>query len=72
MASEPEEDLTPTPGQVDSMACVLEGRHGNWAAEVAEFFATYHSIGGDVGRCWAWACVADTIRKREQSRAREL
>ena len=69
MAREPEQDLTPIPGQVESMACVLEGRHGNFAAEVAEFFATYHSIGGDAGRCWAWACVAETIRKREHARA---
>ena len=50
------------------MACVLEGRHGNFAAEVAEFFSTYHSIGGDTGRCWAWACVAETIRTREETR----
>lgn len=69
MSREPEQDLTPTPGQVESMACVLEGRHGLFAAEIAEFFSTYHSIGGDAGRCWAWACVADTIRKREHERA---
>ena len=69
MVREPEQGLTPTPGQVESMACVLEGRHGLFAAEVAEFFSTYHSIGGDAGRCWAWACVAETIREREQGRA---
>jgi hypothetical protein len=68
MAGEPDQDLTPTPAQVESMACVLEGRHGNFAAEVAEFFSTYHSIGGDTGRCWAWACVAETIRTREEAR----
>ena len=50
------------------MACVLESRHGHFAADVAEFFSTYHSMGGDAGRCWAWACVAETIRKREQVR----
>ena len=68
MAGEPDQDLTPTPAQVESMACVLEGRHGHFAAEVAEFFSTYHSIGGDTGRCWAWACVAETIRTREETR----
>ena len=63
-----EEDATPTPGDVEAMAAVLEGRHGFHAVGVAEFFSTYHSIGGDAGRCWAWAGVAETIRKRERQR----
>lgn len=62
------EDPTPTPREVESMACVLESRHGHFAAEVAEFFSTYHSLGGDTGRCWAWAGVAEAIRQRERSR----
>jgi hypothetical protein len=64
----PEHDVTPTPAEVETMASVLEGRHGHLAVGVAEFFSTYHSLGGDAGRCWAWAGVAATIRKRERER----
>lgn len=64
----PDEDATPTPREVDTMASVLEGRHGRFAAEVAEFFSTFHSQSGDAGRCWAWAGVAETIRLRERRR----
>ena len=39
------------------MVAVLEGRHGCWAADVAEFFSTMHSLKGDAGRSWAWAGV---------------
>lgn len=62
------DDVTPTPRDVQAMACVLEGRHGYFAAEVADFFSTYHSQYGDAGRSWAWAGVAQTIRKREKAR----
>ncbi|MDX2157896.1 MAG: hypothetical protein SFW09_15460 [Hyphomicrobiaceae bacterium] len=62
------DDATPTPGDVTNMAVVLEGRHGAFAAQVAEFFSTFHEQHGDVGRCWAWAGVAETIRVRERSR----
>lgn len=65
----PNEDVTPTPQQVDNMACVLEGRHGHHAAGVAEFFSTFHSMEGDAGRSWAWAGVAELIRRREKARA---
>lgn len=54
----PEEDATPTPRDVEFMAEVLEGRHGNLAAEIAEFFASFHGQKGDAGRSWAWAGVA--------------
>lgn len=67
----PNEDVTPTPRDVEEMACVLEGRHGSFAAEVAEFFSTLHSLEGDAGRCWAWAGVAELIRKRERQRTME-
>ena len=67
----PDADATPTPRDVECMASVLEGRHGLHAAEVADFFATLHSQDGDAGRCWAWAGVAETIRKRERLRATE-
>ncbi len=65
----PDEDTTPTPGDVAEMAIVLEGRHGTFAAEVAEFFSSFHSLHGDAGRCWAWAGVAETIRQRERDRS---
>jgi len=53
------------------MASVLEGRHGRYAADVADFFALFHSQAGDAGRCWAWSGVAETIRKRERQRLAE-
>lgn len=65
------EDTTPTPGEVEAMVAVLEGRHGAWAADVAEFFATLHSLKGDVGRSWAWAGVAEMARRKAEARVRE-
>jgi hypothetical protein len=53
------------------MVAVLEGRHGAWAADVAEFFATLHSLKGDVGRSWAWAGVAEMARRKAEARVRE-
>lgn len=67
----PDEDATPTPREVGEMASVLEGRHGAFAAQVADFFSTQHALGGDAGRSWAWAGVAETIRKREKVRRGE-
>lgn len=64
----PDEDVTPTPREVDTMACVLEGRHGAHAAEVADFFSSLHSQKGDAGRCWAWAGVAEKVRQRARQR----
>lgn len=63
------EDATPAPQDVEVMALVLEGRHGEFAAEVAAFFSDYHSNRGDAGRSWAWAGVAEVVRKRLQIRA---
>ena len=60
----PGADVTPNPREVEAMAEVLEGRHGVYAIEVAEFFSTLHSLSGDAGRCWAWAGVAETIHQR--------
>jgi len=67
----PDEDVTPTPREVGEMASVLEGRHGHFAAGVAEFFSTQHALGGDAGRSWAWAGVAEIIRQREIKRCKE-
>lgn len=64
----PEEDVTPTPRDVDFMASVLEGRHGLHAADVAEFFSSLHGERGDAGRSWAWAGVAEIVRIRERHR----
>lgn len=64
----PDEDATPTPKDVDFMACTLEGRHGLHAADIAEFFVSFHSERGDAGRSWAWAGVAETVRMRERQR----
>lgn len=61
-------DVTPTPREVDFMASVLEGRHGLWAADVADFFSSLHSERGDAGRSWAWAGVAQIVRLRERDR----
>lgn len=64
----PDQDLTPTPREVENMALVLEARHGRLAAEVADFFADLHSLGGDAGRSWAWSGVAELIRRMEEKR----
>lgn len=67
----PDEDATPTPREVGEMASTLEGRHGALAADIAEFFASQHALGGDAGRSWAWSGVAETIRQRAQRRLTE-
>ncbi len=63
-----QQDVTPTPDEVESVAVLLESEHGTLAVEVAEFFATQHSLEGDAGRSWAWTGVANHIRDREQKR----
>lgn len=68
----PDEDVTPTPRDVEFMAATLEGRHGLHAAEVAEFFSSVHSEKGDAGRSWAWAGVAELVRQRERRRLQEV
>jgi hypothetical protein len=64
----PEQGVTSNPAEVDTMASVLEARHGALASEIAEFFAALHGHKGDAPRSWAWNIVAETIRRREQSR----
>lgn len=62
-------DPTPaTPRDLSSMVEVLEGRHGQLAANVAEFFSAMHGSNGDAGRAWAWAGVAAMVRRREKIR----
>ncbi|HKZ96950.1 MAG TPA: hypothetical protein VJ045_08220 [Hyphomicrobiaceae bacterium] len=67
----PDHDATPSPREVEFMAAVLEGRHGNYAASVAEFFSSLHELEGDAGRSWAWAGVAELVRNRERQRLTE-
>jgi hypothetical protein len=67
----PDDDATPTPREVQGMAEALEARHGQHAAEVADFFSTMHSLRGDAGRCWAWAGVAETVRRRTIEREKK-
>ena len=57
--------------EAGSVLRLLEGRHGAWAADVAEFFSTAHSLKGDAGRSWAWAGVAEMVRRRAEARQGE-
>lgn len=52
----------------EAMAAVLESRHGTFAAEVAEFFSCWYDERGDTSRSWAWAGVAEKVRRREIER----
>lgn len=63
---------TPSEGELEAMAAVLEGRHGLWAAEVAEFFATAHVLKGDKTRGSAWINVAETVRRKTEERLCEF
>ena len=60
-----------TPEDFDVMAIVLEGRHGTWAAQIADFFAQVHARIGDTDRSQAWRGVAETVRQREIARTSE-
>ena len=64
----PEDDATPTPADVQAMVETLEGRHGQYAADIADFFSTMHALKGDAGRSWAWAGVAESVRRRSKAR----
>lgn len=64
----PDADATPTPGEVDMMAAVLEGRHGIHAEHVAQFFTDWNASKGDASRSWAWAAVTEQVRKRMDQR----
>lgn len=66
------QSAAPAPEELEAMVAVLEGRHGAWAADVAEFFSTMHSLKGDVGRSWAWAGVAEMARRKAQARLEQL
>lgn len=61
-------DTSSTLQDAELMAVVLEGRHGAFAAEVAEFFALLHRQLGDASRSQAWGGVARMVRRRESDR----
>ena len=64
-------DRIPSPSEAEAMVSVLEGRHGAWAADIADFFSTFHSLKGDAARSWAWAGVAELARRRAEARQSE-
>jgi hypothetical protein len=57
--------------EFEVMAKVLEARHGQLAAQVAEFFAYLHVDMGDEDRSVAWADVAERVRDRERDRLQQ-
>jgi hypothetical protein len=63
-------DDVPPPPEVAAMVAVLESRHGAWAADVADFFATAHALKGAEERSRRWAGVADLVRQRVEARTR--
>lgn len=65
----PSTNSKPSPaGERQAMALILEGKHGQHAAEVAEFFASVHQELGDEARATAWTTVAGIVRARETAR----
>jgi hypothetical protein len=54
--------------EFEAMASILEARHGQHAADVAEFFAYLHIDKGDETRSNAWADVAERVRERQRQR----
>jgi hypothetical protein len=63
-----DEDETPIPGELKTMASVLEAHHGVHATAIAEFFSALHGQNGDAERSWVWAGVAETVRRRQWAR----
>ena len=58
--------------ELETMAIVLEARHGTYATHVADFFATAHDQEGDPTRGCAWSKVATLLRRRELARMRQV
>lgn len=61
-------DAIPSPRDIETVAVTLEGQHGQWAAQIADFFAACHDQRGDQSRSWAWLNVAEQVREREYRR----
>ena len=68
----PDEDVTPTPSEVEMMAGVLEGQHGILAEHLAQFFSDLNAQKGDASRSWAWVAVSACVRKRMDERVGQL
>jgi hypothetical protein len=66
----PDLDATPTPQDVTFMVETLESHHGTRAVGIAEFYSQMHALRGDAGRSWAWAGVAEAVKRRQTVRAR--
>ncbi len=67
-SSPQKKEAPPQLHDAELMAVVLEGRHGAFAAEVADFFALLHRQLGDASRSQAWGGVARMVRRRESDR----
>jgi hypothetical protein len=67
----PEEASPAETSEIELMASVLEGRHGQLAAEIAEFLASVHRQSCDGPRMRAWSQVAERVRIRQRTRTEE-
>jgi hypothetical protein len=65
-------DATPAPGEIETMAAVLEGRHGIHAEQVAQFLADVNASQGDPERAKAWMEVTERVRQRETERLGQM
>ena len=64
-----DEEVTRAAKVLEAMVAALESRHGALAADIADFFATAHSLKGDARRSSAWAGVAEMARRKLEARA---
>ena len=64
----PDESAPAEASEIELMASVLEGRHGAFAAEIAEFLAASHRQTSDGQRMRAWSRVAEVVRDRLRTR----
>lgn len=58
----------PRGAKIETMALVLEARHGELASDVAAFFSLFHEQKGNFDRQAAWADVSLHIQKRQSQR----
>lgn len=61
-------DTSASVREAEALVSVLESRHGVWAADVADFFSTFHNLKGNAARSAAWAGVAQLARRRAEAR----
>lgn len=58
----------PRGAKIETMALVLESKHGSMAGDVAQFFSLFHGQKGNFARQAAWSDVSHHIRKRQMAR----